>query len=148
GLLDVPESCVATDDLWAAVCAKVGDWLPDGDSTLQRALASLVLHTVPRQRRLATIPALLATPVEPTAAAVEVPYDQVIEDGWNGLAAYRAHRPHGLDGRRTLIPMVRALGDALGGADAAPGDGNTNWLTALTALGAIAMRAASPATGA
>lgn len=151
-LLAVEDTLTGTTALTEAAAARVAAVLPEVTApALRSALADLVVRAVRLRRRLGELAALLATgPAAPATPPDEVADDE-LRDAWAGLLDAEVYRYHyGSAGRRTeILPQVRGVADILRGgpADGVPAS-SPDWLDALGGPGALALRAASPVTGA
>ncbi|BCJ45942.1 hypothetical protein GCM10010168_56380 [Actinoplanes ianthinogenes] len=151
-LLAVDDEITVTADVKAAVEANVAAHLPAvTDSTLRERIVEVVARAVRMRRRIAEIPGHLtdrAAAPAPAPAAT----DTALEAAWAGLCGFDRDQYHGYDRRPEIrydiLTQVGALGTILAGAQpeslpAVP----PNWAPVLAGLGALAVRAASPATG-
>ncbi|MFE9692080.1 hypothetical protein [Micromonospora sp. NPDC005806] len=151
-LLAIDGALTGTTGLTEAAAARVASVLPEVTArALRSALADLVVRAVRLRRRLGELATLLAADPVAGPAPADTVHDEALREAWAGLLDQRVYRyRYGAAGQRTeILPQVRGIADVLrgGAADGVPAI-CPEWLDALGGLGALALRAASPVTGA
>ncbi|MFI7431188.1 hypothetical protein ACIBPB_29760 [Micromonospora sp. NPDC049836] len=151
-MLAIEDTVTGSTALTEAAAARVAEVLPEVTApALRSALADLVARAVRLRRRLGELAALLATGPAAAPAAADGIADDELRESWAGLLDREVYRYHyGSVGRRTeILPQIRGVAELLRGgpADGVPAS-SPDWLDALGGLGALALRAASPVTGA
>ncbi|KUL27843.1 hypothetical protein [Actinoplanes awajinensis] len=148
-LLTVADTVTGPAELHAAATANLAAHLPAiTDATLRDRIAGVVTLAVRLRRRLAEVTALLGRQPE-RASRVPLVADDALRAAWAGLCDsgndYRSTAPD-----HQFLEQVAGAGALLAGAPdpavplpTAPAE----WVPLLAGLGALALRAASPATG-
>ncbi|MBG0562256.1 hypothetical protein [Actinoplanes aureus] len=154
-LLAVDDSVTGTGRVKEAVTANIEAHLPQvTDATLRSRIAEVVARAVRLRRRIAEVPRHLASRPGP-ARTVPAVSDEALREAWQGLCdtgRTSSRYYYGSAGARyDVLEQISTVGAVLGRPDAGDHPAvpalSANWTSLLAGLGAVALRAASPATG-
>ncbi|BCJ45940.1 hypothetical protein GCM10010168_56400 [Actinoplanes ianthinogenes] len=155
-LLAVDDAVTGTIALREAVAANLAAHLPAVTAVVLRdRVAEVVTRAIRLRRRIATVPGHLTPPAAPATGPAPAPTvaDDALRKAWDGLAgSERTYYSHSAAARHQVLEQVAGVAALLAAPDTTDPAGlpavGATWPGLLGGLGAVALRAASPVTGA